>query len=77
MKITAEHIEHMRAAIVPVLPRLPTVEQYRGMAGVKDPAKRRRWDAARAAGLITWMCDTLYPYANDEHIDSALRAIVS
>jgi hypothetical protein len=40
-----------------------------------DGSMRDRWDALSAAGLIPWVCSTLYPYLNDNHIDTALRAI--
>jgi hypothetical protein len=30
-----------------------------------------------AAGLSGWIASTVYQYANDEHIDTALRAIVA
>ena len=37
--------------------------------------KRYRWDVARQAGLIGFFCDTVYQYADDSHIDTALRKI--
>lgn len=40
----------------------------------KNPAKRTRWDATYAAKLSPWICANLYSYANDEHIDTALRS---
>lgn len=43
--------------------------------GLSD--KRYRWDLCYHAGLTPWICDTIYPYANDTHIDTALRAIVA
>jgi hypothetical protein len=43
---------------------------------VKDPEKRIRWDLSYAAGLTRFICDDIYPYANDGHVDTALRAIV-
>jgi hypothetical protein len=30
----------------------------------------------RAAGLTQWLCDTIYPYANDDHIQTALNRLV-
>jgi hypothetical protein len=46
--------------------------------------KRYRWDlfwyAQRVANPFgpstKWVCDVIYPYANDDHIDTALRSIV-
>ena len=74
MKIQSEHFEHMKAAIEATMVRYP-VSQYKS----ENPTfsdKRVRWDYWRAAGLLSWTCDTLYKYLNDEHIDTALRAIV-
>lgn len=72
MKITKEHIARMRAAIGQAS-KAPTWHQYK-TAGLS--AKRWRWDVARIAGLIPFMCDTLYKYADDTHIDTALRHIL-
>jgi hypothetical protein len=44
-------------------------------------AKRYRWDVAYLAfadlpgGFSKWICDNLYSYLNDDHIDTALRKI--
>jgi hypothetical protein len=38
---------------------------------------RYRWDILRAAKLMPFVCDTLYKYLDDSHIDSALRKITS
>ena len=73
MKITPEHFETMRAAIAP----LDTEEhraQYKS-AGLSD--KRYRWDLSYAANLTRFFCDTVYKYADDSHIDTALRRIVA
>ena len=40
---------------------------------VKDLDKRFRWDLCYAAGLSGWLCDEVYKYANDTHVDTALR----
>jgi len=36
---------------------------------------RYRWDLLYAAKLSTWICNNLYSYLNDDHIDTALRKI--
>ena len=74
MKIQPEHFQHMKDAIESTMQRVP-VEQYKA-ANPTFSDKRIRWDYWRASGLLTWTCDTLYKYMNDEHIDTALRAIV-
>jgi hypothetical protein len=52
----------------------PTREEQWIAAGMSG--RRYRWDICRAAGLIPYICNTLYRYANDTHIDTALRVIV-
>jgi hypothetical protein len=44
---------------------------------VKDLDRRYRWDLFHAARLAGWACDTVYPYATDTHLDTALRSIVA
>ena len=71
MKIKPEHVEYMRTEMMKS--RLPhTLADYtsRGLT-----EKRWRWDWCYWAGLAKWLCDNIYPYANDEHIDTALRHI--
>jgi hypothetical protein len=85
MKISTEHYSHMKEKIKAVAEKLPAhraaviagnPERY-GPGGTGDIEKRVRWDALQAAGLIPWICDTLYPAGlNDDHIDTALRAVM-
>lgn len=72
MKIKPEHVQHMRDA----LSKFDT-DFYRSRylaAGLST--KRFQWDALRAAGLISWLCDVVYPYANDDHVQTALNRII-
>lgn len=79
MKITGEHYAHMKAAIAEVCQRINPVD-YRAQiiteGKAKDPDKRVRWDYAYAAKLSRFFCDHVYSYADDSHIDTALRAIM-
>lgn len=72
MKIKPEHIAKMRSAIA-ADSKAPTWHQYK-LAGLS--ATRWRWDLARRAGLIPFFCAVIYSYANDSHIDTALRHIL-
>ena len=78
MKIQPEHYAHMRAAIANL--DADAVRAHRAALAddprVRDLAKRFRWDLSYAARLTPWICDTVYPYANDTHVDTALRRIV-
>ena len=77
MKIQAEHYNFMRAKLAPFKGQ---IEQFRqriineGKAG--DAEKRLRWNLAYLADLTWWLCENVYTYANDAHIDTALRSIM-
>ena len=72
MKIKPEHIEHMRAA----LKQWDTDFHRSRYVSAGLSTKRFQWDAVRAAGLIPWICSTVYTYANDDHIQTALNRII-
>ena len=76
MKITSEHLDTLRGFIAPVMARVP-VSQYRA-DNPTFTAKRVRWDYFHAAGkpALEFLCRTLYQYMNDDHMDTALKAIV-
>ena len=42
----------------------------------KDFDTRMRWDIFWASKLNDWVRDNVYTYANDEHINTALKNIV-
>ena len=78
MKMQSTHFNQLQIAISKAYDLY--ADQLRGL-GKKDPALRFRWDLLHCCtrlGLlpITWVCDELYPYLNDDHIDTALRRIV-
>ena len=83
MKITPEHFAHMKSAITEKLKTLQAIDfsvpDYKAKLAadsrVKDVDKRLRWDLFYASKLAPWSCDNVYPYANDDHVDTALRAI--
>ena len=37
---------------------------------------RYQWDLVRATGAMPFLCDTLYKYLNDTHVQTALNRIV-
>lgn len=78
MKIRPEHYEVMRLAIQRITPdmRAHVAAKAATDPRVKDLAKRIRWDLLWLTGLTKWLCDTVCPYADDTHVDTALRAIV-
>jgi hypothetical protein len=79
LKVTDEHRAQMRDAIrVHVHELFAAGLPHREAQWLSSghSARRYRWDIARGAKLIPFMTNTLYRYANDTHIDTALRAIV-
>lgn len=73
MKIKPDHFAHMRDA----LSTWNTDYHRSRYAAAGLSTKRFQWDALRAAGLMPFVCDTLYSYANDDHIQTALNRIVA
>lgn len=83
MKIKPEHYNHMLAAIRTLTESKPEVvkahvDSIRSGSDprVKDAEKRIRWDLSHASGLTPYICANIYQYANDNHVDTALRSIV-
>lgn len=72
MKMTPEHFSHLQHNLLKY-----DTEFHRSRyiaAGLSTT--RYQWDMVRHAGLMSWVCDTLYSYLNDTHIQTALNKIV-
>lgn len=79
MKIKPEHVAHIRMAISKIATpeKIAAHRQFIINEGkAKDIEKRLRWDMSYYAGLTPWICDNVYPYADDSHVDTALKAIM-
>jgi hypothetical protein len=72
MKMKFEHFEFIKNAVQP----FDTDQKRKEYALASFTHKRYRWDIVYEARLSTWICDNLYSYLNDDHIDTALRKIV-
>jgi hypothetical protein len=72
MKIKPEHLAHMSQA----LERWNTDFHRSRYVAAGLSTKRFQWDALEAAGLTPWLCSTVYEYANDDHIQTALNRII-
>jgi hypothetical protein len=79
MKIKTEHYKEMLDVLSKVDKDAARKhkKELKKDARVKDIEKRFRWDLLYAAKLSPWICDNLYPYLNDSHIDTALKSIVN
>lgn len=83
MKIKPEHLQYMRDRIQAVIDKngLDYLQKYydnlANDSRVKDVDTRFRWDLLYAAGLSDFLVNTLYQYANDSHVDTALKSMQS
>ena len=84
MKIKQQHFDHLKVEIETVLFKYnqdnKLVEEYqRGdyprAESTQDVQRRFCFDVMYGAGLNKFVCDSLYPYLNDDHIYTALKAI--
>ena len=72
MKIKQEHYDYIKKSMMSNS-RAPLLQDYL-KAGLTE--KRWRWDwVYLTEGLSKWICENIYPYANDDHLDTALRKI--
>lgn len=78
MKIKTEHYKEMLNVLSKVDKDAVRKhkESLKQDARVKDIEKRFRWDLLYAAKLSPWICDNLYSYLDDSHIDTALKSII-
>lgn len=72
MKIKPEHVEHIRQAVE----KHDTAFHRSRYIAAGLSTTRYQWDLIRHAGLMPWLCDTLYQYANDTHIQTALNKVI-
>ncbi len=84
MKIKKEHFDHLQTSINQVLAQYNNkgqlvAEYEQGLfprsEKTKDLQKRFCFDLLYGAGLNKFVCKELYPYLNDDHIYTALKAI--
>lgn len=72
MKMTSLHFNYIANAVALVdTPEKRALYKENGLSTM-----RYQWDLVRGAGLIHWMCDALYTYLNDDHIQTALNRII-
>lgn len=71
MKVTMEHRKHIQNVLDAFV--AANKEKCIAHAGSGLSEKRIYWDFANAAGLNRFICDELYKYCNDEHVDTALK----
>jgi hypothetical protein len=72
MKMQTVHFDYIAEKIAALdTPALRAAYKDAGLS-----LKRYQWDMTWKAGLSAYICDTLYPYLNDDHIQTALNRII-
>ena len=81
MKIKREHYEILLSGLGQAL---HTIDPDRHLGElllddrVGNVAKRFRWDLLHISSISSrWIIDNIYPYANDDHLDTALRKAIT
>jgi hypothetical protein len=73
MKMKPEHIKKISLAFDNFFHKYPSTRQAYFNSGLNE--KRLRWDVFNAVIPVRWVCDTLYQYLDNTHIDTVLRKI--
>lgn len=72
MKMQPAHFDHIAAKINALdTPALRAAYRDAGLS-----LKRYQWDITYQVGLTAYICETLYPYLDDRHIQTALNRII-
>ncbi len=79
MKITPTDYNYLKQALKQKHIELLNTETSTGYDSYFKLSSNERigWDLVRATGNISFVCNTLYKYLNDSHIDTALNKIVN
>jgi hypothetical protein len=79
MKMNPEHYSYILSEIDTLLDiHNVTIHEVKAhYAKNKLTSKRMRWDLLYAAKLSKWVCDNLYDYLDDTHIDTALKKMTN
>ncbi len=77
MKINHKDYLYMRDALARNRDLIPAFKAQIALdPRVKDAAKRLSWDLANYSDLTEFFCSVIYKYADDSHIDTALKSIM-
>lgn len=72
MKITKQHYQIMQSAINSV----DTPERRQTYFAQCTSLRGYQWYLLKVAGLSPFICDEIYKYANDDHIQTVLNKVV-
>ena len=80
MKVTQEHYSHMKQAIANIWTKEKHEAHRKFIVNegkARDIERRLRFDWMYYAKLTPFICDNVYSYANDDHINTALKSIIA
>ena len=80
MKVTQEHYSHMKQAITSVWTKEKHEAHRKFIVNEgksRDIERRLRFDWMHYAKLTPFICANVYSYANDDHINTALKNIIA
>ena len=79
MKILTEHYNHMKTEIAKIgAVKIAAHRKFIINEGkAQDIEKRLRFDLSYFAKLTPYICENIYPYADDSHVNTALKRIVA
>lgn len=78
MKMTPAHFTQLETMIKSANPDLNMTDHLESLRTIGFSEKRIRWDIlfdVPYANRVTWF-DEVYKYLNDDHIDTALKAVL-
>lgn len=73
LKIKSEDLKKLKELVTP----LDTPERRKEYVDKGLSDKRYRWDLTYTKACTEFICQVLYKYLDDNHIDSALRSIIT
>ena len=77
MKIKQEHYDYMKNKMEEFSNEIKKHREFLVKERkTKDIEKRLRWDLMYMTKLTPFLCNELYPYLNDNHIDTTLKHIM-
>lgn len=77
MKMRPEHFTHILTTFKAHKDDIPRLREFIIREGrAKDVETRVRWEMLYAWIDSRWICDEVYTYLDDDHIDTALRAVL-
>ena len=77
MKIRSEHYQYLLNAIKPMASKIAEHRAFIIEEGkAKDVETRLAWDLLWLSVPSNWVCDNLYPYMDNSHLNTAVKSIL-